>query len=43
MYLEKYDLIGEEEAGCRSGYITLDHIFALKCIIDIYFTAFVAS
>ena len=35
-YLEEYDLIGEEHAGFRSGYITLDHIFSLKCIIDIY-------
>ena len=47
-YLEEYDLIGEEQAGFKSGYSTLDHIFSLKCIIDIYlsknkhiFTAFI--
>ena len=35
MYLEEYDLIGEKQAGFRSGYNTLDHIFSLKCITDI--------
>ena len=38
MYLEEYDLIGEEQAGFRSGYSTLDHICSLKYIIDIYFS-----
>ena len=36
MYLEEYNLIGEEQAGFRSGYSTLDDIFSIKCIIDIY-------
>ena len=35
-YLEEYALICEKQAGFRSGYSTLDHIFSLKCIIDIY-------
>ena len=35
-YLDEYDLIGEEQAVFRSGYRTLDHIFSIKCIIDIY-------
>ena len=33
MYLEEYDLIGEEQAGFRSGYSTLDHIFSLNVLL----------
>ena len=35
-YIESHSLMGEEQAGFRSGYGTMDHIFTLKCIIDIY-------
>ena len=34
-YLEENDLLGEEQAGFREGYATLDHIFSLHCIIDL--------
>ena len=29
-------LIGKEQAGFRASYSTTDHVFVLKCIIDIY-------
>ena len=35
-YLERNSTIGEEQAGFRSGYSTTDHVFTLKCVIDIY-------
>ncbi len=35
-YLESNRLLGEEQAGFRPGYSTLDHIFTLYCIIDLY-------
>ena len=34
-YLEEYNLLNENQAGFRSGYSTTDHIFSLKCIIDL--------
>ena len=34
--METSKIIGEEQAGFRSGYSTQDHIFALNSIIDIY-------
>ena len=46
--LFRRNLIGAEQAGFRSGYSTLDRIFSLKCITNIYssknirlFTAFI--
>ena len=35
-FVELNKIIGEEQAGFRSGYSTQDHIFALNTIIDIY-------
>ena len=35
-YLNDYKIIGEEQAGFRKGYSTSDHIFTLKCLIDLY-------
>jgi len=35
-YIEGTGLLGEDQAGFRQGYSTLDHVFTLKCIIDIY-------
>ena len=31
-----YGCIGEEQAGFRKSYSTLDHIFNMKCLIDLY-------
>ena len=31
-----YACIGEEQAGFRKSYNTLDHIFNMKCLIDLY-------
>ena len=35
-YLENSGLMCEEQAGFRKGYSTTDHIFILKCLIDLY-------
>ena len=35
-FLERFDSIGEEQAGFRAGYSTMDHVFVLNSIIDIY-------
>ena len=35
-YLECLGLLCEEQAGFRKGYGTVDHIFNLKCLIDMY-------
>ena len=29
-------MLGEEQAGFRSTYSTIDHVFVLKSIIDVY-------
>ena len=36
LYLDDLGIIGENQAGFRSNYSTLDHIFSLKSIIDFY-------
>ena len=36
LYLECSGTLGEEQAGFRSGYSTIDHIFVLNSIIEIY-------
>ena len=38
-YLDANDLLGEEQAAFRKGYSVLDHVFALKSIIDIYLSS----
>ena len=35
-YLENMNLLCEEQAGFRKNYGTTDHIFNLKCLIDLY-------
>lgn len=35
-YSETFAVINENQAGFRAGYSTLDHMFVLKCIIDLY-------
>ena len=35
-YLDGTGLIGEEQAGFRANYSTMDHVFTLHCIIDMY-------
>ena len=35
-YLEEYGLLGEEQAGFRSGYSTSDHFFAMDVLDNLY-------
>ena len=35
-YLQNYNVLCEEQAGFRKHYSTCDHIFNLKCLIDLY-------
>ena len=35
-YIEALWILGEDQAGFRSGYSTLDHIFVLHFVIDLY-------
>ena len=39
-FINNNNIIGEEQAGFRSGYSTHDHIFALHSIIDLYLNKF---
>ena len=39
-FAEINNIIGEEQAGFRSGYSTHDHIFILHSIIDLYLNKF---
>ena len=36
LYIESQGLIGDEQAGFRAGHSTLDHIFVLNSIIELY-------
>ena len=35
-YTEEFKILGNEQAGFRSGFSTVDHIFSLNVIIDYY-------
>ena len=39
-YSEDMNVLAEEQAGFRKGYGTTDHIFNLKCLIDLYMYLF---
>ena len=36
LYLENVGYMGEEQAGFKGGYSTMDHVFTLHSIIDLY-------
>ncbi len=36
-FSDTMNIINETQAGFRHGYCTLDHIFLLKCIIDLFY------
>ena len=38
-YLDAVGGIGDEQAGFRQGHSTIDHIFALHAIVNIYLSA----
>ena len=31
-----YDILGNGQSGFRKGHSTMDHVFALHCLIDVY-------
>ena len=35
-FLESYGILGEEQAGFRKTYGTNDHLFNLKCLVDLF-------
>ena len=35
-YLEEFEILKENQAGFRKAYSTLDHIFTLRCITELF-------
>ena len=35
-FLEECDLLGNEQAGFRHAHSTMDHVFTLHCLLDLY-------
>ena len=35
-FLETNDILGTEQSDFRKGHSTMDHVFALHCLIDVY-------
>ena len=35
-YLDSLSIINESQAGFRKGYSTIDHIFTLRCLLDLF-------
>ena len=36
MFSELYDVISKKQAGFRKKHTTVDHIFVVKCLVDIF-------
>ena len=36
IFIDGYGLIGSEQGGFRKGHSTIDHVFVLKTLIDLY-------
>jgi len=39
LYCEKYNIINENQAGFRANYSTVDHIFSLKVLVELFFNS----
>ena len=35
-FLETNDILGNEQSGFRKGHSTMDHVFAVHCLTDVY-------
>ena len=35
-FLETSDILGNEQSGFRKGHSTMDHVFAVHCLTDVY-------
>ena len=35
-FLETSDILGNEQSGFRKGHSTMDHVFALYCLIHVH-------
>ena len=36
MYFVNIHILDNEQAGCREGYSTIDHVFVLQIVIELY-------